>query len=149
MHGVSILGMVTNDLDVTMHGTRLGIEQLKMSTEQWIRKSDIVQHILTLRKLGFSVYIATDHGNVEAKGIKNLKIKEKIGSLSRGKRFLHFSNEVVLKNFQEQNPDLELGTKDLSVYLKNAEAFTSENITVVTHGGSNIWEVLIPFVEIK
>jgi hypothetical protein len=145
----TILGLVCNDLDEIMHGSILGSNQLKMSTEQWISKSQIVQTIISLRAAGYQVYITSDHGNVEATGIKNLTIKDKVGALSRGKRHLHFTNETLLDSFIEQNPDLEVGKKGLSLYLKKQEAFTNENSLVITHGGSHIWEVIVPFISIN
>jgi hypothetical protein len=143
------LALVCNDLDDIMHGSILGNANLKMSTEQWIKKSNIVETILSLRARGFHVYVTTDHGNVEASGVRNLTIKDKVGALSRGKRHLHFANEVLLQDFVKQNPDLEVGKKGLSLYLKKQEAFTSENNLVITHGGSHIWEVIVPFISIN
>lgn len=146
---VNILGLVNDELDDIMHGAVLGNDQLMTSTLQWIQKSRLVEYIRALRAKGFKIFITTDHGNVEAKGIKNLKLKEKVGSLSRGKRHIHFSNETMLANFGEQNPDLIVGVRDNSVYLRQEEAFTDQNVKVVTHGGSHLWEVLIPFGEIQ
>lgn len=143
-----ILGLVCNDLDVIMHGTFLGNSELKMSTEQWISKSKIVQSISTLRTKGFQVYITADHGNVEATGLKNLTIKDKVGAISRGKRHLHFTNETLLQGFIDMNPDLDIGKKGLSLYLKKQEAFTTEKSQVITHGGSHLWEVIVPFITI-
>jgi hypothetical protein len=143
------LGLVCNDLDDIMHGSILGNNQLKTSTEQWIEKSGIVNNILELKAKGFQVYITADHGNIEATGLKNLSIKEKVGALSRGKRHLHFTNEMLLEAFISNNTSLDLGKKGLSIYLKNNEAFTTENNQVVTHGGSHLWEVIIPFVSIN
>ena len=145
----TILGLVSNDLDDIMHGSILGNSQLKTSTEQWIEKSKIVQSISDLKAKGFQIYITADHGNIEAIGLKNLTLKEKVGALSRGKRHLHFTNETLLENFLEQNPNLLLGKKDLSVYLKHQEAFTTENSQVITHGGSHLWEVIVPFISIN
>ena len=142
-----ILGLVCNDLDDIMHGSILGNNQLKTSTEQWIEQSKIVQTISGLKAKGFQVFITADHGNIEATGIKNLTLKEKVGALSRGKRHLHFTNETLLKNFQENNNGLNIGVKGLSVYLKNKEAFTDENSQVITHGGSHLWEVIVPFIS--
>ena len=113
-----------------------------------IAKSKIINTIASLRSHGFKVYITTDHGNLEATGIKNLKLKDKVGSLSRSKRYIHFSNETMLANFREQNPLLTIGIKGNSVYLRQEEAFTDENSKIITHGGSHLWEVLIPFIEI-
>jgi len=146
---VRVLSLVCNDLDEIMHGSKLGNDQLMSSTLQWFEKSQIVAIFKSLKSKGFKIFITTDHGNVEATGIKNLKLKEKVGSLSRGKRYIQFSNETMLKNFSEHNPDLIIGTKENSVYLRHEEAFTTENVNVVTHGGSHIWEVLIPLGEIN
>lgn len=145
----TILGLVCNDLDDIMHGSILGNSQLKTSTEQWIEKSQIVQSISELKAKGFQIYITADHGNIEAIGLKNLTLKEKVGALSRGKRHLHFTNETLLENFLGQNPNLLLGKKGLSVYLKHQEAFTTENSQVITHGGSHLWEVIVPFISIN
>lgn len=145
----TILGLVCNDLDDIMHGSILGNGQLKTSTEQWIAKSKIVNTISALKAKGFQVYITADHGNIEATGLKNLTLKDKLGALSRGKRHLHFTNETLLDNFMELNTTIEVGKKGLSLYLKKQEAFTTENSQVITHGGSHIWEVIVPFISIN
>ena len=145
----SILGLVCNDLDEIMHGSILGNHHLKMSTEQWIAKSGIVELILSLRSKGFQIYITSDHGSVEAIGLKNLTMREKVGALSRGKRHLHFTNETLLNGFTDQNQEIEMGKKGLSLYLRKQEAFTTENSQVITHGGSHIWEVIVPFITIN
>lgn len=143
---VTVLGLVCNDLDDIMHGSILGNDQLKTSTEQWIFKSNIISYLLQLKERGFQVYITSDHGNVEAIGLKNLTPNDKVGALSRGKRHLHFTNETLMDSFIQENGDLEIGKKGLSVYLKKQEAFTNENSNVITHGGSHIWEVIVPFI---
>jgi len=146
---INILVLVTDDLDDVMHGSVLGSDQLMVSTQQWIEQSKVVEYIKILRSKGFKIFITTDHGNVEATGIKNLKLKEKLGSLSRGKRYIHFSNETMLLNFKEQNPELIFGIRDNSVYLRQEEAFADQDVKVVTHGGSHLWEVLIPLGEVQ
>lgn len=145
----TIIALVCNDLDNIMHGSILGNNQLKTSTEQWIEKAKIVDTISNLKSKGFQVYITADHGNIEATGLKNLTMKEKVGALSRGKRHLHFTNETLLEGFIEQNPSLDIGKKGLSLYLKKQEAFSNENSQVITHGGSHLWEVIVPFICIN
>lgn len=145
----TILGLVCNDLDDIMHGSILGNGQLKTSTEQWIVKSKIVNTISALKAKGFQVYITADHGNIEATGLKNLTLKDKLGTLSRGKRHLHFTNGTLLDSFMELNTNIEVGKKGLSLYLKKQEAFTTENSQVITHGGSHLWEVIVPFISIN
>ena len=144
-----MLGLVCNDLDDIMHGSILGNTQLKTSTEQWITESKIIESIAGLKNKGFQVYITADHGNIEATGLKNLTIKDKLGALSRGKRHLYFTNEMLMENFISLNSSIEVGKKGLSLYLKKQEAFTNENTKVITHGGSHIWEVIVPFISIN
>jgi hypothetical protein len=143
-----ILGIVYNDLDDIMHGSVLGNEQLKSSTEQWIEQSGVIDMISRLKELGYSVFITTDHGNVEAKGIKNLRTTDKAGSLSRGKRYIYFDNETMKANFLEMNNAINCGTRGNAVFLRGEEAFINENVKIITHGGSHIWEVVIPFAEV-
>ena len=107
----TMLGLVCNDLDSIMHGCLLGNSQLKTSTEQWIVKSKIVESISILKAKGFQVYITADHGNIEATGLKNLTLRDKLGSLSRGKRHLYFTNETLLNNFMQLNTNIEIGKK--------------------------------------
>lgn len=146
---ITMLGLVCTDLDDIMHGSILGDHQLKASAIEWIKQSHIVQQILTLHTLGFDIYITSDHGNIEAVGVKNIRVKEKVGALSRSKRHLYYENGTVLSTFQESNPNLEYGIKNTSVFLKDKTAFTEENSIVTTHGGSHLWEVLVPFITIK
>lgn len=145
---IKIAGLVCNDLDDILHGAILGNLQLKTSTEQWILKSRIVQLFKSLKEKGFQIFITSDHGNIEATGIKNLKIKDKVGTLSRGKRHLQFTNELLMNEFIQQNEEISVGKKALSIYLKNNEAFTTGNSKVITHGGSHFWEVIVPFISI-
>lgn len=145
---VDVLGIVCNDLDDIMHGSILGNQQLAAVTKQWVGKSNLLNLILSLKEKGFKCFITTDHGNVEAKGIKNLTISEKVGSLSRGQRHIMFSNDLMLNSFLEKNPGLQYGTRDTSIYLTDQSAFTNEQKTIITHGGSHLWEVLIPFIEL-
>jgi len=144
-----ILGIVCNDLDAMMHGITLGNKELYSSTQQWIKESKVLDEIEFLIKRGFKIYVTTDHGNICATGINNLKLSDKTVTLSKSKRHLLFSNEVVKSNFLKQNPDVILGLKDNSVYLRNDKAFTIAGTKIITHGGSHFWEVLIPFLEIE
>ena len=146
--GKSILGIVINDLDDIMHGTLMGDEQLYLSTKQWMDSGLLVNMVVKLKQEGFKVFLTTDHGNIEAEGIKSLKMNEKFGALSRSKRHIRFSNETLKNDFLSRNSNLPLGIDGLSVYLKNNSAFEPENKRLVTHGGSHFWEVIIPFIEI-
>ena len=148
IHSRSVLAFVVNDLDDLMHGVLMGDEQLYLSTLQWAESNMLSSLIKNLRQAGFKIFITTDHGNIEATGIRSLKLNEKFGALSRSKRHIRFSNETLKNEFMKNNTSLPVGIKDLSVYLKDKSAFVPENDRLITHGGSHFWEVIIPFVEI-
>ncbi len=144
----SIIGLVCNDLDDLMHGSLMGDEQLYLSTKQWLDKGMLANMVLQLKQEGYRVFLTTDHGNIEAEGIKSLKMTEKFGALSRSKRHLRFSNETLRDDFLKRNSNLHISMDGLSLYLKDKSAFVSENERLITHGGSHFWEVIIPFIEI-
>jgi hypothetical protein len=143
-----MIGIVIKDLDDLMHGTLMGDDQLYLSTKQWIDSGLLINMVLKLKQDGFRVFLTTDHGNIEAVGIKSLKMNEKFGALSRSKRHLRFSNETLKNDFLNRNSTLTLGIDGLSIYLKDKSAFVPENERIITHGGSHFWEVIIPFIEI-
>lgn len=142
------LGLVCNDLDNLMHSAQFGNSQFQQATEHWISNGPIIPLITQLNQLGFSCYITADHGNLEAVGLKNLNIAEKVGALSRSKRHIQFSETVLVSTFVEQNPQLSIGIRGRSVYLRDESAFTTEHQTVITHGGSHLWEVIVPFIKV-
>lgn len=146
---VRIVGLLCKDLDDIMHGAIMGDDQLKVSTEQWIEKSKIAYLIADLRKSGFEIFITSDHGNIQATGVRNLTAKEKFGALSRSKRFVHFDNDVLANDFSVTNDDFNFGRRGLSLYLRDREALTLQGKQVITHGGSHLWEVLVPFITIS
>jgi hypothetical protein len=146
--GKTILGFVANDLDELMHGVLMGDEQLYLSTKQWAEKELLSSLLINLKKAGYKIFITTDHGNIEANGIRSLRLNEKFGALSRSKRHIRFANETLKNEFLNNNSNLPVGVKDLSVYLKDKSAFVTEKDRLITHGGSHFWEVIIPFIEI-
>ena len=145
---ITHLALVCTDLDEILHGNTIGNAQLRSSTLHWIENSRVLDLMRDLKDQDFTCFITSDHGNIEATGIGNLRQAEKVGAFSRSKRHLHFSNPVLRQNFTEQNPSLPFGIEGTSVYLKNAEAFTEKGTEVITHGGSHFWEVVIPLAQI-
>ena len=126
----------------------LSNQGLMQSTSYWLEKTNFVDLITSLKTQGFTCFVTTDHSNLEATGIKNLKLEGKVGSISRSKRHLQFANQTTLDNFISQNTNLQFGVRGLSIYLKDESAFTMQDEKIITHGGSHLWEVLIPFIEI-
>lgn len=138
-----IMALVNNDLDNLMHGAVMGNHQLLDNTVQWIEKIKFVDLIKKLKGKGFTCYITSDHGSIEASPLKNLTLSIKNLSTSRSKRHIQFADEGLMHDFINSHKDYKLNYHEKSVFLYDDTAFvTNENI--ITHGGSHLLELLIP-----
>ncbi len=139
-----VAGIVCTDLDEILHGAILGNAQLFQDTKTWINKSSIVALIQELRSKGFRCYITSDHGNIEARGIGSVPMKSRCLSNSRSKRHIEFASEEIAISYLASNPNLKACRRASVVYLSDNSAFCNDPI-VVTHGGSHLLEMLVPF----
>ncbi|WP_310993746.1 PglZ domain-containing protein [Aequorivita marina] len=151
LQSITKFAIVFKDLDEKMHSSS-DYKDLLDLTENWIERNDIYNVVKTLKEEGFSVFLTTDHGNIQAKGWRGLQGREKLGtqqSGSRSKRHLEYTEEWLFEDFIANNPELKdsLSTENQSIYIKDNLSFSSED-TLVTHGGAHLLEVLIPFIEI-
>jgi len=149
---VTKLAIVFKDLDNKMHGST-DYADLLMLTRNWIERSRITQIVSDLLSKGFTVFLTTDHGNIQAKGWRGLQGREKLGtnkSGSRSQRHIEYAEQWLSDEFMANNPEMENSVVKgaQALYFKNNLSFSNEE-SLVTHGGAHILEVLIPFVEIK
>lgn len=149
---VTKLAIVLNDLDEKMHDSTDYSDLLDL-TENWIERSKISKLIKDLISKDFIVFLTSDHGNVQAKGWRGLRGREKLGtnkSGSRSERHIEYSKQWLSDEFFENNPGIENSVliEGQSIYFKNDLSFSNKE-SLVTHGGAHILEVLIPFVKIS
>ncbi|MDA3907015.1 MAG: PglZ domain-containing protein [Bacteroidales bacterium] len=151
IESITKFAIVYSDLDKKMHGST-DYKDLLANTENWIDRSKIVTVIDTLLSQNFKLFLTTDHGNIQARGWRGLKGREKLGtnkSGSRSQRHLEYSDQWLSDEFMESNPDLagSVVQDEQAIYFKNDQSFAKDD-SLVTHGGSHLLEVLIPFIEI-
>jgi hypothetical protein len=144
--------IVITDLDDQMHGAS-DLGMLRVTTNYLFQKKTIIKLINDLTDRGFTIYLTADHGNIQAKGYGALKEREKLGtnqSGSRSERHLEYSKPELAQYFLESNTDLNGHVVNDShvIYMSSDLAFSRDKSTV-THGGSHILEVIIPFIELK
>ena len=149
---VTKLAIVFKDLDDKMHGSS-DYADLLMLTKNWMDRSKIAQVIEDLLSKGFTVFLTSDHGNIQAKGWRGLQGREKLGtnkSGSRSQRHIEYAEQWLSDEFMANNPEMEdsVVKEAQALYFKNDLSFSNEE-SLVTHGGAHLLEVLIPFVEIK
>ena len=152
LESITKFAIVFKDLDEKMHSSTDYNDLLKL-TENWIERSKIISVVNDLQQAGFKIFLTTDHGNIQAKGWRELVGREKLGtnkSGSRSKRHLEYAEQWLADEFIANNPELKdsIVMEERAIYFKSDLSFSEEE-TLVTHGGAHILEVLIPFIEIQ
>jgi hypothetical protein len=154
---LSVLGLVISKIDTIMHGMTVGIKGMHGNIEIWIRSGELSRFITELLDRGFQVFITSDHGNTEAKGIgepsQGILVDEKykrarIYSGDGGQNF----REEAFNDFPESIKwpvGIGLPNDKYVLMPKAGRAYTDKGKTVVTHGGLSIEEIIVPFVEIR
>lgn len=147
---ITRLAYVDVDLDEKMHASSDN-KDLYSLTINWSKKR-ISNIISKLVDSGFIVFLTTDHGNIQTEGWRSLTQEEKVGtrtSGSRSQRHIVYSDVWAKNQFLQKNENLRqyIFEKDNTISLNNEWNFSSKGC--VTHGGSHILEVLIPFIQIN
>ncbi len=152
LSNIKRLAYVDISLDEKMHACT-DYNDLFDLTQNWIENSEIIDNILMFLDEDFTVFITTDHGNIQATGLNSLSHRQTLGtnkSGSRSLRHLEYSESWLKDKFLSDNPDWKpfLGETENTIYIKNDYAFTADS-KIITHGGSHVLEVLIPFIKLK
>ena len=136
-----------------MHGMELGAAGMHNQARQWASQSFLLKLIVLLHSSGFQVYLASDHGNIEAKGIGR-PAEGAIAEL-RGERVRVYSDARLRSQVKEQFPESiewpSIGLPDdyLALIASNRTAFVKSGEHVVSHGGISVEELIVPFVHIN
>ena len=143
------LAYVTTTLDEKIHSSSSYKDLLDL-TKNW--GNDFAKTIARLKQLGFKIFLTTDHGNVLATGWRPFTTTEKAhlyGKMSRGHRHAIFMNETGAQEFQK-----DLGYSVSTIHrdnwfaIRENQSFTTDGKKEITHGGSHLFEVMIPFIKI-
>ena len=126
------------------------IKQLYRETEDWV--TTFINTIKDLHEKGFEIVLTADHGNVYSHAWGNLSQQDKVQLYednSRGRRHLIFNNQVAMQQFLERHPEDDehwLKHGDYVIW-RNNQCFGNED--KITHGGSHMLEMIVPFITIK
>ena len=147
--GVTRLAYVTSEMDEKMHACK-DLKDLHSLTENWCPR--IYDKIATMKSLGYVVYLTSDHGSTDAFGKRSLTSVEKVFLYkdgSRGKRHLiyHHAGEIE-KMYESLSSIMDILKHDNWMAIRDNSALIREGDQIVTHGGCNIKEVVVPFIKI-
>jgi hypothetical protein len=149
---VSKLAIVFKDLDEKMHSST-DYKDLLALTNNWIERSEVAQVIEELLAKNFTIFMTTDHGNIQARGWRGLSGREKLGtnkSGSRSARHIEYTDKWLSGEFIANNLEIQdnIVNDEQAIYFKSDLSFSTKD-SLVTHGGAHLLEVLIPFITIK
>lgn len=147
-----VVGLVIDKVDRIMHGMELGSAGMHNQVRQWAKQGFMRDLISLLHDRGFRVYLASDHGNIEAKGAGR-PAEGAVADL-RGERVRVYSDPRLRAQIKERFPEslewpsVGLPEDYLALIAPNRAAFVREGETLVGHGGISIEELLVPLVQI-
>ena len=143
------LAFVTTTLDEKIHSSSNYKDILDL-TKNWAK--DFGKTVYRLKQSGFTIFLTTDHGNVLATGWRPFTPTEKAhlyGKMSRGHRHAIFMNETGAQEFkQDLSYSVSTMHRDKWFALRENQSFNTEGKKEITHGGSHLFEVMIPFIKI-
>ena len=150
---IRALGLVVDKVDKIMHGMELGTAGMHNQVRQWAGEGFMAGLLDKLLADGFAVYLTSDHGNIEARGIG--RPSEGAVADVRGERARVYSDHVLRSQVHERFPDAvawpAIGLPDdyLALLATGRSAFVREDERVVGHGGASLEEVVVPWIRIE
>lgn len=145
-------GAVIDKVDKILHGIQLGAAGMHNQVRQWASQGYLARLLDELLARGFTVFLSSDHGNLQAKGIG--RPAEGVTADVRGERARIYPAPALRATWKTKYPDaLEwppIGLPDgfFPLLAPGRTAFVAEGATTVGHGGASLEEVVVPLVEI-
>jgi len=147
-----VAGLVIDKVDRIMHGMELGAAGMHNQVRQWAKQRFMLNLLGLLRDSSFQVYLASDHGNIEAKGVGR-PAEGAIADL-RAERVRIYSDSRLRAQVKQRFPEsLEwpsIGLPDnyLALIAPDRAAFVPAGECLVGHGGISIEELLVPLIQV-
>ena len=150
---VRVLGLVVNKVDQILHGMELGAAGMLQQSRQWAEQGDLRALLDDLLERNFEVFLTSDHGNMEAKGVG--LPAEGVAADIREKRVRVFRDQGLRRTTAEKFPGsiewpcIGLPEHFLPLMAPRGSAFTGEGLVAVAHGGPSLEELVVPWVKIE
>lgn len=147
-----VVGLVIDMLDQLSHASLQGRQGLFGEIELWLQNGYLEAVISDLYQQGFEIFLTSDHGNKESRGIGT--ISQGVLAETRGERVRIYSDQNLMdQTAKEYNLITWQGDglpDDMHVTLAPGnEAFVKKDDIVISHGSISIEEVIVPFVQLK
>ena len=148
-----VVGLVVDKVDKIMHGMELGAAGMHNQIRQWASEGFMANLVDLLLESGFRVYLASDHGNIEAAGCG--RPAEGAVADVRGERARIYPDPLLRGQVKERFPHalewapIGLPEDYLPLLAPSRSAFVRETERLVGHGGASLEELVVPLVQIE
>jgi len=148
-----VIGLVIDKIDKIMHGMELGSSGMHNQIDLWLQEGFLVGLLDDLLANGFSVFLTSDHGNIEAVGCG--QPAEGVIADLRGQRARIYSDQQFRGRISSQFPGtiewnpVGLPEDYLPLLASGRTAFVRQSEKIVGHGGVSIEELIVPFIRIE
>ncbi len=146
-----VLGLVVDQVDRLVHAQQLGPAGMYQDIKLWLEQGKAVDLLEELLAAGFDLYLASDHGSTYATGCG----RPDEGCLveTKGERARLYTQDEIYQQALKSipcRPWKAIGLpEDLRVLLADGDtAFVNKGEEIMTHGGSAVEEVVVPFIKI-
>jgi len=148
-----VVGLVIDTVDKIMHGMQLGTAGMHGQIKQWCKNGFLSSLIENLLEHKYQVWLTSDHGNIECKGIG--RPAEGVIAQTRGERARIYPTpelrDQVSKKIPESIPWQPNGlpSEYYPLIANGTKAFVNKGKAIVTHGGISIEEVIVPLIKFE
>lgn len=150
---VRAAGLVIDKVDRIMHGMEMGTAGMHDQVRLWAEHPYLGALLNLLLSTGFTVYLSSDHGNIEAEGCGSPA--EGVLADRRGERVRIYSDASLRRSVAERFAAAveweTIGLPDsyLPLLASGRGAFVRAGERIVTHGGISLEELVVPLVHIE
>ncbi len=147
------VGLVVDKVDKIMHGMELGTAGMHNQVRQWAEQGFMAALLDLLLGQGYTVYLTSDHGNVEAVGCGS-PAEGAVADL-RGARARVYPDPVLRAQVKAhfpgaiEWPPVGLPEGNYPLLAGGRSAFVAVGQRVVAHGGITVEELIVPFIRIE
>ena len=143
--------MVFTFIDDLTHNSLMTKRKLVRDIQECLEKISMADLLRKLFEQGFYVYLVSDHGSVFAKG-NGVRISKDLVD-QKARRYIISEHRALAEEDESENTVLVqlkhvIGDSWLLLLTGNV-MFGNQNETCLTHGGSSIEEVVVPYVVVK
>jgi hypothetical protein len=150
---VPVVGIVVDSIDRILHGEIMGKRGIARRIDEWLSLGELDVLIDGLVDSGYQVYITSDHGNVDLTGI-GIPAEGALAE-ERGERVRIYGDVAVRQRSHASIPGTRVfqprGLPDdyLPLFAPYGAGFLHSGKTAISHGGSSIEELVVPFVRVS